>query len=58
MNVGLSFSFGSVYSNVVNPRFGGGFGGTGGGWYSRSGRGPDGQYWTSGPVNVLVFAFR
>ncbi len=31
-NVGLSFSFGSVYSNVVNPRFGGGFGG-GGGWY-------------------------
>jgi hypothetical protein len=33
MNVGLSFSFGSVYSNVVNPRFGGGFGGSGGGWY-------------------------
>ena len=35
MTVGLSFSFGSVYSNVVNPRFGGGFGGSGygGGWY-------------------------
>lgn len=33
LNVGLSFSFGSVYSNVVNPRFGGGFGGSGGGWY-------------------------
>jgi hypothetical protein len=32
INVGLSFSFGSVYSNVVNPRFGGGFGGSGG-WY-------------------------
>jgi hypothetical protein len=33
VNVGLSFSFGSVYSNVVNPRFGGGFGGMSGGWY-------------------------
>ncbi len=31
VRVGLSFSFGSVYSNVVNPRFGGGFGGMGGG---------------------------
>jgi hypothetical protein len=26
--VGFSYTFGSVYSNVVNPRFGGGFGGT------------------------------
>jgi hypothetical protein len=33
VRIGLSFSFGSVYSNVVNPRFGGGFGGTSGGWY-------------------------
>jgi hypothetical protein len=33
VNIGFSFSFGSVYSNVVNPRFGGGFGGTSGGWY-------------------------
>ncbi len=31
LSVGFSYSFGSVYSNVVNPRFGGGFGGTGGG---------------------------
>ncbi len=33
--VGFSYSFGSVYSNVVNPRFGGGFGGPGspGGYY-------------------------
>jgi hypothetical protein len=30
ISMGLSFSFGSVYSNVVNPRFGGGFGGPGG----------------------------
>jgi len=28
--VGFNYSFGSVYSNVVNPRFGGGFGGPGG----------------------------
>jgi len=33
MSVGLSYSFGSVYSNVVNPRFGGGFGGGMGDWY-------------------------
>jgi len=33
ISVGLSFSFGSVYSNVVNPRFGGGFGGQGGDYY-------------------------
>lgn len=36
-SVGFSYSFGSVYSNVVNPRFGGGFGGMDGGggsdWY-------------------------
>jgi len=32
--VGLSYSFGSIYSNVVNPRFGGGFGG-GGDWMWR-----------------------
>jgi len=31
LSVGFSYSFGSVYSNVVNPRFGGGFGGPGGG---------------------------
>ena len=30
LSLGLSYSFGSVYSNVVNPRFGGGFGGSGG----------------------------
>jgi hypothetical protein len=24
ISVGLSFTFGSIYSNVVNPRFGGG----------------------------------
>jgi hypothetical protein len=30
VRIGLSFSFGSVYSNVVNPRFGGGFGGMSG----------------------------
>jgi hypothetical protein len=36
LSVGFSFSFGSVYSNVVNPRFGGGFGGPGsmGGGYN------------------------
>lgn len=28
VSVGFSYTFGSVYSNVVNPRFGGGFGGT------------------------------
>jgi len=28
LSIGLSFTFGSIYSNVVNPRFGGG----GGGW--------------------------
>jgi len=34
MSLGLSYSFGSVYSNIVNPRFGGGFGGGGyGGGY-------------------------
>ena len=27
LSVGFSYSFGSVYSNVVNPRFGGGYGG-------------------------------
>lgn len=34
-SVGFSYSFGSLYSNVVNPRFGGGFGGMDGGgdWY-------------------------
>jgi hypothetical protein len=32
MTLGLSYSFGSVYSNVVNPRFGGGFGGSSGGY--------------------------
>jgi hypothetical protein len=32
VRIGLSYSFGSVYSNVVNPRFGGGFGGMSG-WY-------------------------
>jgi len=31
LSVGFSYTFGSVYSNVVNPRFGGGFGGPGGG---------------------------
>ncbi len=31
LSVGFSYAFGSVYSNVVNPRFGGGFGGPGGG---------------------------
>jgi hypothetical protein len=31
VSVGFSYSFGSVYSNVVNPRFGGGFGGMSGG---------------------------
>ena len=30
LSVGFSYTFGSVYSNVVNPRFGGGFGGPGG----------------------------
>ena len=30
LSVGFSYTFGSVYSNVVNPRFGGGFGGTSG----------------------------
>lgn len=30
VSVGFNYSFGSVYSNVVNPRFGGGFGGPGG----------------------------
>lgn len=30
VRVGLNFSFGSVYSNVVNPRFGSGYGGGGG----------------------------
>ncbi len=33
VRLGLNFSFGSVYSNVVNPRFGSGYGGSGGGWY-------------------------
>lgn len=38
VRVGLNFSFGSVYSNVVNPRFGSGYGsggsmGGGGGWF-------------------------
>jgi hypothetical protein len=35
LSVGLSFTFGSVYSNVVNPRFGGdmGMGGGRGGGY-------------------------
>jgi hypothetical protein len=33
LSVGFSYTFGSVYSNVVNPRFGGGFGGPGGGYY-------------------------
>ena len=33
LSVGFSYTFGSVYSNVVNPRFGGGFGGPGGGNY-------------------------
>lgn len=31
VRLGLNFSFGSVYSNVVNPRFGSGYGGMGGG---------------------------
>ena len=31
LSVGFSYTFGSVYSNVVNPRFGGGFGGPGSG---------------------------
>jgi len=30
ISIGFSYTFGSVYSNVVNPRFGGGFGGPGG----------------------------
>lgn len=30
-SVGLSYSFGSIFNNVVNPRFGGGGGGFGGG---------------------------
>lgn len=30
ISLGFSYTFGSVYSNVVNPRFGGGFGGPGG----------------------------
>jgi len=37
LRVGLNFSFGSIYSNVVNPRFGSGSGGSGGmgggGWF-------------------------
>jgi len=38
MSVGIRYTFGSVYSNVVNPRFGmphfrGGGGGGGGGGY-------------------------
>lgn len=33
LSVGFSYTFGSVYSNVVNPRFGGGFGGPGGGGF-------------------------
>jgi len=33
LSLGFSYSFGSVYSNVVNPRFGGGFGGPGGNYY-------------------------
>jgi len=33
LSLGFSYSFGSVYSNVVNPRFGGGFGGPGGYYY-------------------------
>jgi len=33
VSVGFSYSFGSVYSNVVNPRFGGGYGGLDGGGY-------------------------
>lgn len=32
LSVGFSYTFGSVYSNVVNPRFGGGFGGPGSGF--------------------------
>jgi len=32
VRIGLSYSFGSVYSNVVNPRFGSGYG-SGGGYY-------------------------
>jgi hypothetical protein len=31
--IGLSYSFGSVYSNVVNPRFGSGYGAGGGSYY-------------------------
>ena len=31
--IGLSYSFGSVYSNVVNPRFGSGYGGGGSYYY-------------------------
>lgn len=32
MSIGLSYTFGSIYSNVVNPRFGSGGGGWRGGW--------------------------
>jgi hypothetical protein len=31
LNVGFSYSFGSIFNNIVNPRFGGGGGGVGGG---------------------------
>ena len=31
--VGVSYSFGSIYNNIVNPRFGGGGGGGGGGFF-------------------------
>ncbi len=30
LSVGLSYSFGSIFNNIVNPRFGGGGGGVGG----------------------------
>lgn len=39
LSVGFSYTFGSVYSNVVNPRFGGGFGGPGSGGFGGGGGG-------------------
>ena len=39
LSVGFSYSFGSIFNNIVNPRFGGGRGGVGGG--GGGGRGND-----------------
>jgi hypothetical protein len=39
LSVGFSYSFGSIFNNIVNPRFGGGRGGVGGGGGGRGGGG-------------------